>query len=70
MASRDEFEIKLTCPQCGNSGTALVSENDYAFMRHPGFMIDSFPEGMSLEKYSNYRQETLVRCKCGEVFHA
>lgn len=70
MASRDRFEIVLACPQCGNSGKAKVSENDYPFMRHPGFEIDEFPDGMKLEKYANHRKDTKIRCQCGEVFNA
>jgi len=70
MASRDRFEIVLTCKKCGFSGTAKVSENDYPFMRHPGFEIDEFPEGMSLAKYANHRKETMIKCFCGEIFHA
>ncbi len=31
--SRERYNIELKCPECGQSGTFRVSENDYSFMR-------------------------------------
>jgi hypothetical protein len=68
MAARDHFALKITCPKCGNGGTADVSEDDHPYMRHPGFHVDQLPEGFSVAEYSRYRHLTKVACKCGHVF--
>jgi len=68
MAARDRFEMDINCPSCGVGGTAQVSEEDYPFMRNPGFRVDAFPEGLSEAKRAPYRHETEVKCQCGKVF--
>jgi hypothetical protein len=70
MAARDRFELTVTCPRCRKSGTARVSEDDYPFMRSPGFAIDELPDGFVETKYSEFRQETWVQCTtCKVPFH-
>lgn len=61
-ASRDRFTIDLKCPKCGKPGTAEVSEDDYPFMRSPGFRIDQIPDGFVETRYSDRRVETFVKC--------
>ena len=68
MAARDRFEISLECPKCGSQGVAKVSENDYPFMRNPGFEVDSLPSGFKVIEHSNFRNKTKVGCECGEAF--
>jgi RecJ-like exonuclease len=70
MAARDRFEITVKCPKCGVSGTAQVSEDDYPFMRSPGFAVDGLPSGFVETKYAERRQETEVMCtKCKVPFY-
>lgn len=70
MAARDRFEIVLTCPKCGNSGTAKVSEDDYPFMSSPDFTFDDMPDGFSVFKRAEIRANNIIKCKCGEKFNA
>ena len=67
MATRDRFEIEITCPSCGLTGKGMASEKDYPFMRNPDFRV-GLPEGFTLEKEADRREDTEVRCKCGEIF--
>ena len=69
MAARDRFTRQITCPKCGVIGTAEVSEDDHPYMRSPGFSVDDLPPGFKVEKESNWRHETYIKCDCGEVFH-
>jgi len=69
MAARDRFELDLTCPQCGATGTAQVSEDDYPFMRSPHFRIDEIPAGFVMTKAAATRHETEAMCsKCKVPF--
>jgi hypothetical protein len=69
MAARNRFELDILCPNCGASGQALVSENHDPEMPDPAFRVEAYPQGFSEEKASALRQETLVKCKCGQVFY-
>jgi hypothetical protein len=31
--ARERYNVSIICPNCGQSGTLKVSENDYPFMR-------------------------------------
>jgi RecJ-like exonuclease len=65
MAARDRWTIELKCPQCGAGGTARVSEDDYMFMRSPGFRVDSVPDGFEVTKETEYQDQTDIGCaKC------
>lgn len=68
--SRERYDTTLTCPECGHSGTARVSENDYPFMRSLDRTILNFPAGMSEAKPSRKENITHVLCKCGAEFDA
>ncbi|MNQ75879.1 hypothetical protein D3C85_906870 [compost metagenome] len=45
MAARDRWERSLSCPKCGLTGPADISENDYPFMRRPDRTIDYLSNG-------------------------
>jgi hypothetical protein len=64
MAARNRFELDILCPGCGTTGKARVSEND-----NPGFHVDEYPQGFSEISPSVHRQETKVRCACGQEFY-
>ena len=71
MAARDRWTIALQCPSCGQTDDALVSEDDYAYMRHPNFSVDCVRHGRFVVACgAKHRHETEVRCTgCGEQFH-
>ena len=69
MAARNRFELDILCPNCGASGEARASENDDPDMPDPAFRVDEYPDGFSEEKRSACRHETMVRCRCGQVFY-
>ncbi len=68
MAARDRFSKKLTCPQCGNTGIAEVSEDDHPSRKHPAFSVDDMPTGFFEEKSSNFQETYIVRCECSRKF--
>ncbi|NLS04918.1 hypothetical protein HGP14_16360 [Rhizobium sp. P32RR-XVIII] len=68
MAARDRYSKKLTCPQCGNTGIADVSEDDHPSCKHPAFSIDDMPAGFFEEKNSNFPETYIVRCECSRKF--
>ena len=68
MATRDSFEITITCPGCGLTGKAMASEKDYMFMRNPDFRVGKLPEDFMLEEEADRREDTEVRCRCREIF--
>ena len=46
MTARDRFTHDLTCPQCGKTGVAEVSQADgWSVMRDDSTSIDQMPEG-------------------------
>jgi len=68
MAARDRFSIDLKCPTCTKAGVAKVSEDDYPFMRSPGFHVDECPEGFTYMQKGDSRTQTEFRCAaCGVV---
>jgi hypothetical protein len=69
MAERNRFELDVLCPNCGARGQALVSENNNPDMPDPGFRVEAYPHGFSEEKPSTHRHDTMVQCKCGQVFY-
>jgi len=69
MAARDRFTVCVTCPKCRATGLAEVSEDDHPYIRDPGFRVDELPPGFTVTKVSNYRHETVIRCKCGTDFN-
>ena len=68
MAARDHFEITITCPSCGRTGSAPASEKDYPFMRNPDFRVGQLPDGFTLARKASRRGDTEVGCKCGQTF--
>lgn len=62
MAARDRWTMEIRCPACGRVDHAAVSEDDYAFMRHPNFSVDCMPQSFELLRSAEYRHETEVKC--------
>jgi hypothetical protein len=46
-----------------------VSENDEPGTPDAAFRVDEYPAGFSEEKRAASRHETLVACRCGQVFY-
>jgi hypothetical protein len=69
MTARNRFELVILCPNCGATGGARVSENDGPGTADTAFRVDEYPPGFSEEKRAASRDETLVVCRCGQVFH-
>ena len=55
--------LEMKCPTCGHAGVADVSAANHHHLRDPAFQVDLCPDGFSVERQSDYRRETLVRCK-------
>lgn len=68
MAARDRFSKKITCPQCGHTGIADISETDDPHRKTPGFAVDHMPTGFETEKSSAWPETYIVRCGCGRKF--
>lgn len=66
--SRERYEMRMTCPKCGHSGMARISENDYPFMKSLDRTVTDFPAGFSEGKPSRVENITHVRCQCGFEF--
>ena len=62
MSASDRFALDIQCPNCGAHGEARVSEGRE-------FRVESYPRGFSEEQRSLHREETRVRCECGQVFY-
>lgn len=69
MTRRKRFEIDILCPSCGASGEARVSENDGPDTVDAAFKVEHYPPGFFEEKPSTSRLETLVACRCSQVFY-
>jgi hypothetical protein len=68
MATRNRFELAILCPNCGAAGNARASQYDGPDTTEE-FRVDEYPPGFSEEKPAASRQETLVACRCGQVFY-
>jgi len=69
MTTRKQFELVILCPGCGATGEARASENDGSDTPDAAFKVDEFPSGFAEEKRSASRRETIVACRCGQVFY-
>jgi len=68
MAARDRWRLDLECPDCGNVGSADVSEGDYPFLQDPAFSVDKLHGTFSVERLGQTALETSFRCdRCGKV---
>ena len=63
MAARDRFTIDVKCPKCGVKETVRVSEDDYPFMRSPGFSVDSTPANFTYKQTGDSMSQTTFTCK-------
>ena len=68
MPARKRFKLDILCPSCGAIGDALVSENDDPDTQGAAFSVEAYPPGFSEERHSASRHETIVVCRCGQVF--
>ena len=65
MAARGSYRVNLTCPNCGRSGEAQVSEDDYPFMGSVRFTVDAVSEGFALKTQGENTSTTEFICtKC------
>jgi hypothetical protein len=69
MTRRKRFELDLLCPNCGAAGNAHASEKDEPDTAGVAFRVEVYPPGFSEEKASASRHETLIACRCGQVFY-
>jgi hypothetical protein len=68
MATRSRFELDILCPNCGAAGNARAS-GDGPDATDRTFRVDEYPPGFSEAKQATSRAETLVTCRCGQVFY-
>lgn len=47
MAARDRYSYEVKCPQCGQIGVFLVSEDDYPFMTSPDRVVEKIEGNFS-----------------------
>lgn len=67
MTARDRYTVTLTCPQCGVTGKANVSENDSRWSG-PEFSVESVPDGFVYSHPSPFPQHAKFSCaKCRVV---
>jgi hypothetical protein len=65
MAARGSYRVNLTCPKCGRSGEANVSEDDYPLMGSVRFRVDAVSEGFALKAEGENTSTTEFICtKC------
>jgi hypothetical protein len=65
MAARGSYRVNLTCPNCGRSGEAHVSEDDYPLMGSVRFRVDAVSEGFALKAEGENTSTTEFICtKC------
>lgn len=69
MPARERFEVDILCPSCGATGEARVSGNDDSDAPEAAFRVEEYPSGFSEVRRSTSRHETLVACRCGQVFY-
>lgn len=81
MTARNRFELEILCPNCGAIGNAHITEHARVSENAPvsenadpdrpalAFRVDEFPLGFSEEQRSGCREQTMVRCECGQVFY-
>jgi len=67
MAARGSYRVNLTCPNCGRSGEAHVSEDDHPFMGSVRFTVDAVSEGFALKTQGENTSTTEFICTKGDV---
>ena len=66
-AQRDSYRLDLRCPQCGKTGTAAVSEEDYPFTQNRHFSLDSLTPGFRAENVGNDVTKMKIICSDCDV---
>ncbi len=65
MAARGSYRVNLTCPVCGRSGEAQVSEDEYPLLGSVRFRVDAVSEGFALKTEGENTSTTEFICtKC------
>ena len=65
--SREHYDIKIKCPNCGQEGEFRVSENDYAFMRKLDRDVTCISGDFETSMINDTK--TKIKCKkCGHIF--
>ena len=62
--AREQYEKKVSCPQCHGKGVIFISENDYPFMKKLDKNIDSIEGEFDAKLTIDSRLEVTCR-KCG-----
>ena len=65
--SRERYNVEIDCPECGQTGTLRVSENDYPFMRKLDRDV-CVTQGDFEAKMLNENDAEIVCKACGKVF--
>jgi ssDNA-binding Zn-finger/Zn-ribbon topoisomerase 1 len=65
--AREWYNASIKCPNCGQSGTLEVSENDYPFMRRLDRNV-MCTEGEFNAAMVNDRNANIICKKCEEQF--
>jgi len=69
MAKHDTYDIKLSCPMCGRTGTAVVREEENP-VEHPcpNRQPQVIPDGFEWHGSRGWSEPPDIRCaKCGEA---
>ena len=72
MSARDRWRVKLTCPKCGASGIAEMSEYGGRWLgpySDIGFSVDAVSEGFRVVHEGKFSNETTFKhTPCEVVF--
>lgn len=63
-----DYRLRLVCPKCGRSGTAVVTEMTVGGVST--FNVDHPPLGFHLKAVTRSRAEAVFGCECGAEFPA
>lgn len=67
MASRDRYELRLSCQNCGTRATAKVSDSDNSWSG-ADFQVDDLPASFVYSVQSRFPHEAGFACAtCGAV---
>jgi predicted RNA-binding Zn-ribbon protein involved in translation (DUF1610 family) len=68
MTARDVWTLELNCPNCGNQGTADVSEGNYPFLQDTEFSVETIHGAFSVHAIGRTAFETRFKCDtCGTL---
>lgn len=68
MHDRDRWTLDLECRNCGNLGSAQVSEGDYPFLQNPEFTVERIDGAFAVQRLGETAFDTTFKCeKCGAL---